>query len=67
MGTDMFRMTNRESAFFDMFVKTAENTCKAAEMLNELMTNFVDIIGKLVLLKKQNMNAISLCMELWHS
>ncbi len=42
----MFRMTQKEGVFFDMFVETAENTCKTAEMLNELITNYTDIPRK---------------------
>jgi len=43
----MFRMTAKEGVFFDLFVDTAEDTCKAAKMLNELMENYVDVNNKI--------------------
>lgn len=43
----MFRITSKEEIFFDLFVETANNTCKAAEMLEELMTNFNNIEEKI--------------------
>jgi predicted phosphate transport protein (TIGR00153 family) len=42
----MFRVTSKEEKFFDMFVDTAENTCKAARQLHELMTNYTSIREK---------------------
>lgn len=42
----MFRVTAKETAFFDLFVETSTLTCKAAEMLEELMLNYVDIKEK---------------------
>ncbi len=42
----MFRITRKEEIFFDMFVETADNACKAAEMLEELMVNYVNVKEK---------------------
>ncbi len=42
----MFRMTKKEAAFFNMFVETAENTCRAAQLLDELMKNYVNVEEK---------------------
>ncbi len=49
-GTGMFRVTAKEGVFFDLFVVTAEDTCKAARQLEELMINYINVdekIGKL--------------------
>lgn len=43
----MFRITAKEEVFFDLFVETAENTCKSARMLEELMNNYVDIEARI--------------------
>lgn len=43
----MFRMTQKEAIFFDMFVETAESTCKAAEMLVDLMINYSSVDKKI--------------------
>ncbi|HEX2944961.1 MAG TPA: DUF47 family protein [Clostridia bacterium] len=43
----MFRVTRKEEIFFDMFVETAENACKSAGLLYELMTNYVNIDEKI--------------------
>lgn len=43
----MFRITSKEEVFFDLFIETAENTCKSARMLEELMTNYVDIEARI--------------------
>jgi uncharacterized protein len=43
----MFRKTPREEKFFDLFVETAESSCKAAVLLEELMKNYVDIEKKI--------------------
>lgn len=42
----MFRVTRKEEIFFDLFVETAENACKAAEMLEDLMLRYVDVDNK---------------------
>jgi predicted phosphate transport protein (TIGR00153 family) len=43
----MFRVTKKDEIFFDMFLETAENTCKAAGLLYELMTNYENIDEKI--------------------
>lgn len=43
----MFRVTKKEEIFFDMFVETAEKSCKAARMLDELMNNYVNVKEKI--------------------
>lgn len=43
----MFRITAKEGVFFELFVDTASDTCKAAKMLNELMENYVDVPQKI--------------------
>jgi uncharacterized protein len=43
----MFRITAKEGIFFELFVNTAADTCLAADMLEELMTNFVDVTNKI--------------------
>lgn len=42
----MFRKTSKEEKFFDLFVETAENSCKSAVMLEELMNNYTNIETK---------------------
>ena len=42
----MLKLSRKEEIFFDMFVETAEITYKSAVMLEELMTNYVDIPKK---------------------
>ncbi|MCX7921406.1 MAG: DUF47 family protein [Clostridia bacterium] len=43
----MFRVTRKEEIFFDFFVSTADSACKAAEMLADLMTNYVNVQDKI--------------------
>jgi len=43
----MFRITAKEGIFFNLFVSTAEDTCKAAKQLEELMTNYVNVDEKI--------------------
>lgn len=42
----MFRITAKEGVFFDLFVDTAQDTCRAAKLLDELMNSLVDIPQK---------------------
>jgi len=51
-GTTMFRITAKEEIFFDMFVETAKNICRSAEMLEELMTNYVNVNEKIEALEE---------------
>lgn len=43
----MFRITAKEGIFFELFSITAADTCKAANMLEELMNNYVDVTNKI--------------------
>jgi predicted phosphate transport protein (TIGR00153 family) len=43
----MFRITAKEEIFFDLFVETADATCKAAQMLEDLMNNYTDVNQKI--------------------
>jgi hypothetical protein len=43
----MFRITSKEEVFFDLFVDTATDTCKAAKMLEDLMVNYVNVKDKI--------------------
>lgn len=43
----MFRITRKEEIFFDMFVETTQNSCKAAEMLVDLMKDYTDVNNKI--------------------
>ncbi|MDP4094190.1 MAG: DUF47 family protein [Bacillota bacterium] len=43
----MFRVTSREEIFFDLFVETANNVCRSADMLEELMINYVNVNEKI--------------------
>ncbi|MCX7711205.1 MAG: DUF47 family protein [Clostridia bacterium] len=43
----MFRITRKEEIFFDLFVETSENSCKAAKMLEELMRNYTRVNDKI--------------------
>lgn len=43
----MFRITAKEGIFFELFVNTSADTCLAANMLEELMTNYVDVTNKI--------------------
>jgi predicted phosphate transport protein (TIGR00153 family) len=43
----MFRITAKEGIFFELFADTAADTCRAANMLEELMNNFVDVTDKI--------------------
>lgn len=48
----MFRITSKEEKFFDLFVETTESICEAAEKLEELMTNYVDINAKIAAIEE---------------
>lgn len=43
----MFRITRKEEIFFDMFVETVENSCKAAKMLVDLMKEYTNVNSKI--------------------
>jgi predicted phosphate transport protein (TIGR00153 family) len=43
----MFRITPKEEIFFDLFVEAAKNCSRSAEMLEELMVNYVSVNDKI--------------------
>lgn len=43
----MFRVTQKEGIFFDLFVEAVENTCKSAEMLGKLMSDYTNVTEKI--------------------
>lgn len=42
----MINIGHKDTGFYDLFVETAKNTSKSAEMLYELMTNYTDVKAK---------------------
>lgn len=43
----MFRITPKEEKFFDYFIETCEIICKAAALLEDLTTNYVNVNEKI--------------------
>lgn len=43
----MFRITQKEEIFFDMFVKAADKSCQAAKLLDDLVTDYVCVDKKI--------------------
>jgi uncharacterized protein len=43
----MFRITAKESIYFDLFIETTDIICKAAKMLEDLMENYENIPKKI--------------------
>jgi len=43
----MFRITSKEAVYFDLFIETTDIICKSAKMLEELMSNYVNIPEKI--------------------
>lgn len=43
----MFRITRKEEEFFDLFVEASEKSMEAAKLLEDLMTNYVDVSRKI--------------------
>lgn len=43
----MFRTTSKEERFFDYFIETSEIICKAAELLDDLTNNYVNVNDKI--------------------
>lgn len=43
----MFRITAKEEMFFDYFIETCEITCKAANLLDDLTNNYVNVNEKI--------------------
>jgi uncharacterized protein len=48
----MFRVTAKEEKFFDLFEETAEATCHAALLLEDLMNNYSDVDLKIKAIEK---------------
>lgn len=46
-GKYVFRTTRKDEYFYDLFVHTAELTCDAAQRLEDLTNNYVDIESKI--------------------
>lgn len=42
----MFKLLNREHTFFDLFNKSAQNCLRTAQVLDDLLCNFVDVPNK---------------------
>lgn len=48
----MFKTTNKDLIFFDLFSVVMDDTCKAADILNDLFTNFSEIDSKIQAIEK---------------
>lgn len=48
----MFKSSKSEDIFFDMFLETAETTLKAAQALDELVKNYVNIDKKISIIEE---------------
>lgn len=48
----MFKTTNKDLIFFDLFSVVMDDTCKAADILNDLFTNFTEIDSKIQAIEK---------------
>ena len=48
----MFKTTKKDLIFFDLFSVVMDDTCKAAEILQDLFTNFVDVDDKIKAIEK---------------
>ncbi len=44
----MFRITSKEEIFFDYFIETCEIICKAANLLDDLTNNYVNVNEKIM-------------------
>src|ERR1035437_2010210 len=42
----MFRTTKKDQIFFDLFAYTIDDICKAAVLLQDLMTDYTNVEGK---------------------
>lgn len=47
----MFRITPKEEKFFDYFIETCEIICKAASLLEDLTTNYVNVNEKISIIE----------------
>lgn len=48
----MFRITRKEEIFFDMFIETTQNSCKAAELLVDLMNQYTNVNEKIKVIEE---------------
>jgi uncharacterized protein len=48
----MFKTTKKDLIFFDLFSVVMDDTCKAAEILQDLFTNYIDIDDKIKAIEK---------------
>jgi uncharacterized protein len=52
MEVAMFKTTKKDLIFFDLFSVVMDDTCKAAEILQELFTDYTDIDDKIQAIEK---------------
>jgi hypothetical protein len=52
MEVIMFKTTKRDLIFFDLFSVVMDDTCKAADLLHELFSNYTDIDDKIQAIEK---------------
>jgi Phosphate transport regulator (distant homolog of PhoU) len=52
MEVVMFKTTKKDLIFFDLFSVVMDDTCKAAEILQDLFTNYTDIEDKIRAIEK---------------
>ncbi|MFA6309518.1 MAG: DUF47 family protein [Clostridia bacterium] len=49
----MFMTSKREEVFFDMFVETADIICQAAELLEDLMLDYTNVLEKVAKIEEK--------------
>lgn len=52
MEVNMFKTTSKDLIFFDLFSVVMDDTCKAADILNDLFTNYSEIDSKIQAIEK---------------
>lgn len=52
----MFKTTKQDLIFYDLLSKVMDDTCKAAEILEDLFTNYVDVDNKILAIEKLEHN-----------
>lgn len=48
----MFKTSKKDMIFYDLFSTVMTDTCKAAELLEDLLTNYVDVDDKILAIEK---------------
>ena len=48
----MFRTSKKDMIFYDLFSSVMDDTCKAADLLEDLLANYVDIDDKILAIEK---------------